>query len=86
MWGEEEEIYDRPEGEAFYDEARARIEMMRQKKFDQHNVPEMPKSKDGKKLKKKIVYVYESDSEGEEGNPHMNERAQSQEPTRSKRQ
>lgn len=64
MWGEilEEENYD--PSEEFYDHERAEAEMRRRKIME-----EKKKRFDGKKLKRKVVYVYESDSDKEEEKP-----------------
>ena len=61
LWGEvlEEENYD--PNEAFYDQERAEAEMLRRKRME-----EKRKNFEGKKLKRKVVYVYESDSDQEE--------------------
>ncbi len=61
LWGEilEEENYD--PNEEFYDHERALAEMKRRKTME-----EKRKQFEGKKLKRKVVYVYESDSDGEQ--------------------
>ena len=75
MWGEilEEENYDPKE--EFYDQERAEAEMLRRKRMD-----EKRKQFEGKKLKRKVVYVYESDSDGEEeakrGQPRSHQASQ----------
>ena len=58
MWGEilEEENYD--PNEEFYDHDQAEAEMRRRTQME-----EKRKRFEGKKLKRKVVYVYEDDSE-----------------------
>lgn len=64
LWGEilEEENYD--PSEEFYDHDRAEAEMRRRKIME-----EKKKRFDGKKLKRKVVYVYESDESDKEQQP-----------------
>lgn len=61
MWGEilEEDNYD--PNEDFYDHDRAEAEFKRRTQME-----EKKKRFDGKILKRKVVYVYESDSDNED--------------------
>ena len=71
MWGEviEEESYN--PNESFYDHSKA-LQEMRRRKF-----MEDKKDKHKRKLKRKVIYVYEDDSEEEKNGSNYKQEAQS---------